>query len=318
MSSHTHKHHSASHKDHHVHEHGHGHHHSHSHNAPFKVLVIAILLTVFFALFEAVSGWLAHSLALLSDAGHMASDGVALLIATVAAWITTKPPTVKHSYGMGRAEVIAAWFTSLMMILLSVVVIAEAIKRTHEPEQVHGLTVLIVAGVGLLLNGFIAWMLSRGEKTLNIRAALLHVLGDLLGSVAALIAGAVIIKTAWYPIDSILSILISVLILASSFGLFKESLRILMEGVPLHIPIDQVSESMRQSVGVEAIHDLHIWTLSSGVVALSAHVHIKELSGWHSILVNVQRMLKENFGIDHVTLQPEPEITACKPCEEPK
>jgi cobalt-zinc-cadmium efflux system protein len=302
----------------HNHSHSHEHQHHHAHNTSFRVLIIAVVLIVCFAVVEAISGWFSNSLALLGDAGHMASDGIALSIAAFASWLSVRPPTDKHSYGMGRAEVIAAWFTSLMMILISFVVIAEAVKRINEPVQVHGAIVIIVATLGLAVNGFVAWMLTRSEKTLNIRAALLHVIGDLLGSVAALIAGIVIVETGWYPIDPILSIVIGILILISSFRLFRESMHVLMEGVPQNIQIDRVSESLKESNGVKAVHDLHVWTLSSGKNALSAHISIKELSEWDSVLKTLRTLLKEEFGIVHITLQPEPELIDCNPCNEPK
>lgn len=303
-------------------DHSHDHHgglgHSHGANAPHKVLMIAIALIFGFAIVEAIGGWWAGSLALLGDAGHMASDALALVIAAFAAWVAQKPPSAKHSYGLGRAEVIAAWVSSLMMLIICVVIIAEAVERIHTPSHVKGVAVMIIAGTGLLVNALVAWLLARSERTLNIRAALLHVMGDLLGSFAALVSGAVIYKTHWYPIDPILSILIGILILISGLRLFRESLSVLMEGVPGHIDIDRVYESLNNINGVIDTHDLHIWTLSSGVIALSAHIHIHELSEWKSVLNNLKGALKQNFQIEHVTLQPEPDILDCIPCKPPE
>ncbi|MCX7126012.1 MAG: cation diffusion facilitator family transporter, partial [Gammaproteobacteria bacterium] len=164
------------------------------------------------------------------------------------------------------------------------------------------------------INLLVAVILSKGERTINMRAALLHVLSDLLGSFAALVAGAVIYFTKWYPIDPILSILIGVLIIISSFRLLRESLRILMEGVPMHINLDTVSQELKAVAGVLDIHDLHIWTLSSGSIALSAHVNIHEISDWKIILNKLSKLLDKNHHIHHVTLQPEPDIFDCKPC----
>lgn len=291
--------------------------HSHGATASYKVLLIAIIIIFSYAIVEAISGWWANALVLLGDAGHMASDGLTLIIAAFAAWMAKKPPSAKHSYGFGRAEVIAAWISSLILIIISVVIIVEAVERIHEPEHVVGKMVVIVAAIGLLINGFVAWLLTRGERTINIRAALLHVFGDLLGSASALVAGLVIVETGWYPIDPILSILIGILILISSFRILRESLLILMEAVPGNINIEQVSSEMNQIEGVEAIHDLHIWTLSSGTIAMSAHVHIHDLTSWQNILEKVKKLLKVNYNIIHVTLQPEPEIFDCKPCDEP-
>ncbi len=301
----------------HGHDHSHGLGHSHGANAPHKILMIAIAVTFLFAIIEALGGWWANSLALLGDAGHMASDALALGIAAFAAWVAQKPPSSKHSYGLGRAEILAAWVSSLMLLIVSIVVIAEAIERIHSPEHVKGGTVVIIAFLGLIVNGFVAWMLARGDRTLNMRAALLHVMGDFLGSIAALIAGAVIYKTGWFPIDPILSILIGLLILFSSLRILRESLLILMEGVPGHIEYSDVLNKMQNTPEVQAIHDLHIWTLSSGIVALSAHIHIENLNHWENALTNLRKLLKHDYSIDHVTLQPELEHVECEPCPHP-
>ncbi len=288
--------------------------HSHGAAAPHRVLILAIVLTFTFAIVEAFGGWWANSLALLGDAGHMGSDAVALGIAAFAAWISQRPPSHKHSYGFGRAEVVAAWISSLLMLIISLAVIIEAIERIRAPMHVKGVPVMIIAFLGLLVNLFVAWLLARGERTLNIRAALLHVMGDVLGSMAALISGAVIYFTHWFPIDPILSILIGLLIMFSSLRLLRESLLILMEAVPGHINYYDVSNSMAAITGVKAIHDLHIWTLSSGKVSLSAHIDIHEMSAWKDILNKLSTLLTEQYRIKHITLQPEPEIMDCKPC----
>lgn len=298
--------------------HDHTHNHSHSgcpgHNAPYRVLLISIAIIIAFAVVEAVVGWWSRSLALMGDAGHMASDALALGIAAFAAWIATKPPSQKHSYGLGRAEVVAAWISSLLMLVLSIAIIVEAVSRLHEHVAVRSLPLMIVAGLGVFINLAVAWLLARGQRTLNIRAALLHVIGDLLGSVAALVAGAVIHYTGWYPIDPILSIFISILIMISSIRLLRESLTVLMEGVPKNINIDEVSATLSAVNGVNGIHDLHIWTLSSGVAALSAHVDITAFSSWPALLEELRNTIKHRYDIDHITLQPEPEVIDCQPC----
>lgn len=314
----------SSHKHSHSHDHGHDHEHSHGigghvHGTPsHKILIFAIIVTLGYALVEALGGWWAGSLTLLGDAGHMGSDAFALCIAALAAWISLKPPSHKHSYGLGRAEVVAAWLSSLILLIISLAVIVEAVARIHEPTHVKGGIVIIIAFLGLLVNIFIAWLLARSERTINVRAAILHVMGDVLGSLAALISGTVIYFTGWMPIDPILSILIGVLIMISSLRLLRESLQILMEGVPSHISIHEVQARMSTLKDVKAIHDLHIWTLSSGTIALSAHVDIHELSSWQNILAELMKLLKETYDIDHVTLQPEPDIIDCQPCINPK
>jgi cobalt-zinc-cadmium efflux system protein len=302
---------------HHAHRGGHGHGHSHAHvgTAPHKTLIFAIILTLTYAIIEALSGWWSNSLVLLGDAGHMASDTLALSIAAFAAWIALRPPSQKHSYGLGRAEVLAAWISSLILLAISIAVIVEAVNRIHTPEVVKGGPIMIVAFIGLLLNIFIAWLLAKGERTLNIRAALLHVFGDIIGSLTAVVAGAIIYFTGWFPIDPILSIFIGVLIIIASLRLLRESLLILMEGVPGHLDIKAVKKELSVLEGVKGVHDLHIWTLSSGNIALSAHIDIREMSSWCNVLEELRNTLKHEFDIHHVTLQPEAEIIDCKPCK---
>lgn len=270
-----------------------------------NVLIIALILAAVFAGVESVAGWWSGSLALLSDAGHMISDALALGLAAFANWVAKKPPSVQHSYGLGRAEILGAWISSLFVLLVAIFVVVEAIRRLHEPQAVSGGFVMIVAFLGLVVNLVIAWVLTHGEQSLNVRAAVLHVMGDLLGSVAALISGAVIYYTGWAPIDPILSIFISILIVVSSFRLLRESLLVLMEGVPQHIDINVVGKEMAQIDKVKSVHDLHIWTLSSGVIVLTAHVEIDEFHNWTKILEKLRNMLSDKYDIDHVTLQPE-------------
>lgn len=276
--------------------------------------MLAIILTLGFAIIEAVGGFWAHSLTLLGDSGHMASDAAALAIAAFAAWIALRPPSKKHSYGLGRAEVIAAWVSSLMLLIISLVIIIEAVQRINSPVEVGSATVMVVGALGILINALIGWMLMKGERTINIRAALLHVASDLLGSLAALAAGIVIYFTDWYPIDPILSIFIGILIMISSVRLLRESMSILMEGVPHHLNIHHVSKMMTTQEGVTAVHDLHIWTLSSGKFALSAHVDIQNITGWDNVLLTLKSTLKAQYHIEHVTLQPEPIGAECQPC----
>ena len=301
-----------------MHDHNHNHSHGHSgcpgQNAPYRVLLVSIVIILLYAVVEAVVGWWSHSLALMGDAGHMGSDALALGIAAFAAWIATKPPSSKHTYGLGRAEVVAAWVSSLLMLLVSIVIIVEAVRRLHDHVVVKSVPLMIVAAIGILINLAVAWILARGQRTLNIRAALLHVISDLLGSVAALVAGAVIYYTGWYPIDPILSIFISILIMLSSIRLLRESLLVLMEGVPANIQVDEVSKTLQSITNVEAVHDLHIWTLSSGVIVLSAHINIRQFSAWPTILEELRNTIKSHYNISHVTLQPEAETIDCQPC----
>ncbi|WP_423063552.1 cation diffusion facilitator family transporter [Candidiatus Paracoxiella cheracis] len=276
--------------------------------------MLAIVLTLGFAGIEAIGGWWARSLTLLGDAGHMASDSVTLTIAAIAAWVALRPPSSKHTYGLGRAEVLAAWVSSVIMLVISVAVVVEAIRRLHTPMQVNGIPVMVIAAIGVAINLLVAWLLTRSERTLNVQAALLHVLGDLLGSLAAFTSGVIIYFTGWLRIDPILSIFIGILIMISSLRLLRETMTVLMEGVPQHLNIRQVSQHLSQLDGVKAIHDLHIWTLSSGKIALSAHVDVKNITMWENVFSEMKMVLKSEYNINHITLQPEQNITDCEAC----
>jgi cobalt-zinc-cadmium efflux system protein len=278
---------------------------AHQHISSRNLLLLAIALLFSFAIIEALSGWYANSLTLLSDAGHMVADGLSLILAVIAGWVASKPPSPKHSYGLGRAEVLGAWISSLLMVLTAIYIAYEAFERFATPKQVSSTTVLIIASLGIVLNLVLAWILSHAEQTLNLRAAVLHILGDLLGSIAALISGAVIYFTGWMLIDPLLSLFIALLILISSFRLLRETLLVLMEGVPLHLDFAEVGKAMAKVPYVSAVHDLHIWTLSSGVIVLTAHIELNEMENWPKVLTELQLLLPEKFGITHLTLQPE-------------
>ena len=280
-------------------------HHQHK-NA--HTLLWPLLLTLGFAVVEAIGGWLTGSLALLGDAGHMFSDSAALGLAWLGAWIAQKPASTKHSFGLMRAEVLVALTNGLVMLAVIIFIVVEAIERLHTPQPVQGAPVMLIAFIGLAVNLIVAWHLSRDQHSLNTRAALLHVMGDLLGSVAALVAGAVIYFTGWLPIDPILSLFISALILFSTFNLLREVLRVLMEGVPRHLDLSIVGNAMGKVAEVREVHDVHIWTLSSSVVALSAHVVLQDMEAWPRVLPALRKMLHERFAIDHVTLQPETSV----------
>jgi cobalt-zinc-cadmium efflux system protein len=235
----------------------------------------------------------------------MVTDAAALGLALLAQIISRRPPSPKHSFGFGRAEALAAFVNSIAMLALVVWIVFEAISRFYDPHQVDGFTVTVVAGIGLLMNIVVAWVLSRDKKSVNTRAALVHVMGDLLGSIAALIAGIVIQLTGWMPIDAILSILVSLLILKSTIAILHESYHFLMEGVPLHIDYLQVGKDLRGVPGVLAVHDLHVWEMTPSFPALIGHIEIAEMQEWPQIMSRINTMLLDQHGIDHVTLQPE-------------
>ncbi|MCK9529325.1 MAG: cation diffusion facilitator family transporter [Gammaproteobacteria bacterium] len=275
-----------------------------------RQLRYALTLTLGFAAIEVVGGLWSGSLALLSDAGHMVTDALALGLAAVAAWLATRPPSKRHSYGLGRAEVIAALLNALFMFAVIAAISVEAWDRLHTPTPVKAGGLMAVAGAGLLINLVVAWTLTRGERTLNTRAALLHVMGDLLGSVAALASGVVIYLTGWTPIDPLLAILVCLLLLYSTLHMIAESLHVVMEGVPHHIDLAVVARDVLSLPHVTSVHDLHIWVLSSGKVALSAHVVLDDLTQWQSTLAQLNRLLHDSHGIEHTTLQPETPHTA--------
>lgn len=290
---------------HHHNSHGDAHaHHGHQIADSGTALIWALVLTLGFAAIETVSGVWSGSLALLGDAGHMVTDSASLGLAAFAVWLSRRPPSQRHTYGLGRVETLAALLNVLFMVIVVVGLSVAAIQRILEPVTVNGQAVTLVALIGLSINVGVAWLLMRGEQTMNTRGALLHVIGDLLGSVAALIAGAVITFTGWTPIDPILSILICLLVLGSSLRLLREVLTALLEGVPAHLSVDQVGLALAAVPGVSSVHDLHIWTLSSSRVALSAHLIIDQLEQWPEILAAARHVLHHQ-GIEHATLQPE-------------
>ncbi|QFT56050.1 cation diffusion facilitator family transporter [Microbulbifer sp. THAF38] len=284
----------------------HDHVHHRTGNGALRPLVIALVLTLGFSFVEAIGGWLSGSLALLSDAGHMLTDSFALALGAVAAVLAKKPADRELSFGWGRAEVLAAVTNGLIMLLIVAGIAFAAIDRLRNPQPVHGSTVMVIAFIGLLINILAAWVLYRGERTLNIRGALLHVMGDMLGSVAALISGAVIYFTGWVPIDPLLSLLICLLILLSCVRLLRDSVDVLMERVPRELSLPVVGETLAAVVGVRSVHDLHIWRLDSSTISLSAHIVVDDLTAWPAVLERLRETLIKRFDIDHITLQPEP------------
>ena len=263
-------------------------------------------LTIAFALLEAIGGWWTGSLALLSDAGHMLTDGAALALGAMAAWMARRPPSQRHSYGLGRAEVVAALINAATMLVIVVALAYESMLRLKSPSPVQGGAAALIAAVGLALN---LWVIRRLHgHDLNTRAARLHVIGDALGSVAALLAGAVIALTGWTPIDPIASLAICLLIAWSSWRLLRESMHALMEGVPRGLSVETIGAEMARVDGVLSVHDLHVWTLSGSRIALSAHVVVRSLGQWERMLAELQARLHERFGIEHITLQPETQV----------
>lgn len=289
-----------------AHDHGHGHaaHHHHDHSAS-RFLPLALALTLGFAAVEAVAGWWSGSLALLGDAGHMLTDAMSLGLAAIAARVALRAPSARHSYGLRRVEALAALVNALFMLAVVGGLVWHAVERLLEPREVAGEAVIAVALGGMLLNIAVAWLLTRGEGDLNTRGALLHVMGDLLGSVAALVSGIVILGTGWTPIDPLLTMLICGLILFSTLSLLRQVLNTLLEGVPDGLSLPEVGRAMAAAEGVRSVHDLHIWSLDSRRAALSAHVVMDDAARWPAVLAALRALLADRFGIEHVTLQPE-------------
>lgn len=281
------------------------HDHAHTHAPPHSAFVPALALTLGYAVVELVGGLWSGSLALASDAGHMFSDALALGLAAAAAQLARRPPGLKHSYGLARAEVIGASFNGLLMLGIIVLLVVEAVQRLLDPRPVMAGAVIVIAGIGLAVNGAVAFILSRGHRDLNMRAALIHVVGDLVSSLAAVIAGAVVYVTDWVLIDPILSLVIALLILVTTLGLLRDTLHVLMEGVPSAVNLADIGSALASIPGVRTVHDLHVWSIGSAHAALSAHVEIQRLDDWPRILRASQAMLRERFHVGHVTLQPE-------------
>jgi cobalt-zinc-cadmium efflux system protein len=283
---------------------GHPHDRASAANATRRVLWRALALTGAFALVEAVGGWLAGSLALISDAGHMLTDAASFAVALIAATVSARPPSHRASYGNARAEVIAAFVNALLMLGLVVWIAVEAVLRLLAPVPVAGPMVMAIAAVGLGVNLAVAWMLSRHAHGINARGALLHVVGDLMGSVAALVAGAVVFWTGWMPIDPLLSLVVAVLILRSTLALLRESTGVLMQRVPAHVSFEAVGRALAALPGITGVHDLHVWQIGADRVAISAHLTLPDGVHWPRTLASAKRMLARDFAIDHVTLQP--------------
>ena len=294
---------------------GHSHDHNHAHDSPpgdgkrtTRVLIISLILTAGFVVFEAIAGFQARSLALLSDAGHNFTDAFALLLAAFGIYLQARPGDHERTYGYQRAGVLAAFINALTLVVLAFVLFYESYDRFVHPEQVSTLTMIVVAGVAMVLNIGIAFALGgHGEHhhDLNVRAAWLHMVGDAASS-AAIIVGAVLIRyTGWQAIDPVLSVLIAVAIVWSGWGIIRDTLNILLEGLPKGLRLAEVKREISSVEGVIDVHDLHIWSLGSESRALSCHVLIEDMppSASDSILRRVNAVLCDRFQIFHTTVQ---------------
>ena len=289
------------------HRHQDGMRHSHSHGRAARSrrrLSIVLVLTAVYMVAEAVGGWMTGSLALLADAGHMLTDVAALALALIAVWFGSRPATSSKTFGYYRLEILAALINGVALILISLLIFYEAYQRWAEPPAVRSGLMMLVATGGLVINLVCARLLHGDHQDdLNVRGARLHIIGDALGSVGAILAGGLMWLYGWYAADPLFSSLISLLIIWSSWHLIRESTNVLLEGTPAHINLAAVEDVILQTDGVEDVHDLHVWTITSGREALSAHVIHAEAISQAEILKELRTKLSERFGVDHLTIQ---------------
>ena len=273
-----------------------------------KRLTITLVLAATYMVAEVVGGLLTNSLALLADAGHMLSDVAALSLSLFAMWIAQRPPTPQRSYGYYRSEILAALVNGATLIAVAIYVFVEAYDRLRSPPEVQGGLMMAIAGGGLAINLIGLWILNAGRNdSLNVRGAWLHVATDALGSVGAIVGGLLIWTLGWNWADPAVSVLIGVLVVYSSWNLLRQTVGVLMEGAPGEIDVDAVRDALAGVRGVTAVHDLHIWSITSGMVALSGHVRVADGRPHGEVLAELRSRLHDRFGIEHATIQCEPE-----------
>lgn len=280
-------------------------------------LWVVLGLTLVTLVAEVIGAWVSGSLALLADAGHLLTDAAAVALTLLTAWLATRPATERHTYGLLRWEILGALINGAALVALSLWIVVEAVARFRDPHPVRGGVLLAVAGAGLVSNVVALWLLHRDKDgSLNLRGAYLHVLGDLLGSVGAIGAGAVIWLTGWTAADPLISMVLALLILVGAWRLVQESTAVLLEQVPAHLSLGEVQARMLAVAGVIAVHDLHVWTVTSGMVAMSGHAVVPALGDHPRVLAALQQAVR-GVGIGHATIQlevegecPEPERDA--------
>ena len=280
------------------------HDHSHARSGSRRALALALAITALFTVAEVIGGLVAGSLALLADAVHMLSDNVALALALFAVWLAGRPSSPERTYGYKRAEVLAALANGVALVALSIWIFYEAFQRFRDPPDVLGGWVLILGLVGIAVNLAAGFILSRARKdSLNVEAAFRHVLTDLLGSIAVVLSAVIVLVTGWLEADPLVSVLIGVLVLVSSWSILRDSTAILLEAAPSGTDTRAVGERLARAPGVAEVHDLHIWTITSGFPALSAHVLVGRGEDCHARRLELARLLHDEFGIEHTTLQ---------------
>ena len=265
-----------------------------------------LVLTAFYMVAEVVGAWWTGSLALLADAGHMFTDVAALVLALIAVWFGSRPATSRKTFGYYRLEIIAALVNGVALVVISLFIFYGAYERWLSPPVIQTGPMIVVAIGGLCINLICAWILhTREEVDLNMRGAWMHVMGDALGSVAAILAGVCMALFGWYAADAVFSVVISLLIIWGSVRLIKESTNVLLEGTPAHINLAAVEDAILDTHGVSDVHDLHVWTITSGREALSAHVIHAGTISQPDLLRELRAKLHDRFGVDHLTIQME-------------
>ena len=289
--------------------HDHTHHDHHFHNAREgnkKGLLVALIITFGIMILEFIGGLITNSLALLSDAGHMLSDTSSLALSLFAMWFATRPVSSNKTYGFYRFEILAALFNGITLFVIAGFIVKEALERFYNPPIVASSTMILIAAVGLFANLLSAWfMMSKGDikGNVNLRSAYLHVLGDALGSVGAIIAGLLMQVFSWYIADPIISVVVALLILKSAWGVIQQTVHILMEGTPNSVDLLAVKKTLEGIDGVINVHDLHVWTITSGLDSLSCHLLIQDKKVDQEILQKAIMEIEEHFNIKHCTIQ---------------
>jgi len=301
-----------------AHDHSHHHRHGPSRDAERGALKAALTLIVIFMVVEVTAGVLASSLALLSDAAHMLTDAAALAVALVAARLAARPAGGAMTYGMGRAEILSAQANGVTLLILSVVIVVDALRRLVTPADVHGATVLIVALAGIVVNLVAAGILARGtgeRRSLNVEGSYRHIITDLYGFIATAVAAVVILTTGFDRADPIASLVIAGLLLHAAYGLLKESGRVFMEAAPAGLDPVEIGTTLARYPGVVEVHDLHVWEVTSGFPALSAHVVVRAGDDCHELRRVLQQAVTDRYGISHTTLQVDHEAAPQRPLQ---
>lgn len=287
---------------------GHDHGHDHTHGANKKVLLLSFLIITSYMLVEAIGGYLTNSLALLADAGHMLSDAVSLAIALIAFKLSEKAASHSKTFGYKRFEILAAVLNGITLIIIALYIVYEAIYRFAQPPEVATTGMLIVSSIGLFINILVAWIMMRGadvKENLNMRGAFMHVISDMLGSIGAIIAALLIMFFGWGWADPLASVIVAALVLRSGYYITKSGLHVLMEGTPQNVDVDSVIKTIQNTEGFQSVHDLHIWSITSGLNALACHVVVSDemsIAESERLLHNIEHDLKHQ-NIHHVTIQ---------------